>query len=398
MKHIVFLTINDIESINESTIYNDLIHDFINRNYKVTIVSPTSIDKKPCININNNLKIIKPKIINYKTKNILVKGLSLITLDYSFIKYVKKYLKNEPIDLVLYATPPISLIKTITYIKKKTGARSYLLLKDIFPQNAVDIDILRKTSIIYKIFRIKEKKLYKISDKIGCMSKRNVDYVLKNNPEIKDEKVEVNPNSIDVSRNTISKVSKKRLREKYNLPQNKKIYVYGGNVGRPQGIDFLLEVIKLSKSDNHFLIIGDGTDFYKINEFKDKYGLSNLTVLTKAPVSVYLELVSACDIGIILLDKRFTIPNFPSRILSYMLAKLPVIALTDKQSDIGSIITDNNFGFWAEHGDIKATLEIIDRFKNENIINEMGKESYNYLINNYQTSVSSTKIINFLEE
>ena len=49
-------------------------------------------------------------------------------------------------------------------------------------------------SILYHYFRKKEKKLYQISDYIGCMSKANVEYILKHNPEIKQERVEVCPN------------------------------------------------------------------------------------------------------------------------------------------------------------------------------------------------------------
>ena len=53
-----------------------------------------------------------------------------------------------------------------------------------------------KRSLIYRLFRKKEKDLYQISDFIGCMSPANVDYVLTHNPEIKADRVEICPNSI----------------------------------------------------------------------------------------------------------------------------------------------------------------------------------------------------------
>ena len=82
------------------------------------------------------------------------------------------------------------------YVKKRDGAKSYLMLKDIFPQNAVDLGMLQTTGLkglLYKCFRKKEKKLYSLSDRIGCMSQANVDYILKHNPEIPKEKVEILP-------------------------------------------------------------------------------------------------------------------------------------------------------------------------------------------------------------
>lgn len=88
-------------------------------------------------------------------------------------------------DLIIYSTPPITFQRAVEYVKERDNAQTYLLLKDIFPQNAVDIGILSKNGwkgLIYKYFRKKEKKLYGISDRIGCMSEANCKYILSHNP------------------------------------------------------------------------------------------------------------------------------------------------------------------------------------------------------------------------
>src|SRR5690606_28874945 len=112
---------------------------------------------------------------------------------------------------------PITFCGVVKYLKKRDNLMSYLLLKDIFPQNAIDLNLLSNRGlkgIIYKYFRKKEQKLYKYSDYIGCMSQANVKYILDNNNLSKD-KVEVNPNSefpyIDKNRF----VDKKKIFEKF---------------------------------------------------------------------------------------------------------------------------------------------------------------------------------------
>ena len=123
--------------------------------------------------------------------NIIEKGIATILIDKQFQKAIDRYYSDEKFDLILYPTPPITLVGTVAYLKKKCDAASYLLLKDIFPQNAVDLGMLSKTGIkgiIYKVFRSKEKRLYKISDHIGCMSPANVNYVLKHNKFVKRRK------------------------------------------------------------------------------------------------------------------------------------------------------------------------------------------------------------------
>ena len=62
----------------------------------------------------------------------------------------------------MYSTPPITFCRAVDYVKKRDNAQTYLLLKDIFPQNAVDIGMMSKQGIkgiLYKFFREKEKRL-----------------------------------------------------------------------------------------------------------------------------------------------------------------------------------------------------------------------------------------------
>src|SRR5699024_8531098 len=134
---------------------------------------------------------------NITKTSFLEKGISTLLLEYQYIKAIKKYLYLESFDLILYSTPPITFNSVIKYIKKRDNALSYLLLKDIFPQNEVDLGLFKKHSIINMYFRYKEKQLYRNSDAIGCMSKANVNYIIKNN-KIKKEKIEVNPNSVQI--------------------------------------------------------------------------------------------------------------------------------------------------------------------------------------------------------
>ena len=142
------------------------------------------------------------------------------------------------------------------------------MLKDIFPQNAVDIGMLSKNGIkgiIYRHFRNQEKQLYKISDYIGCMSQANIEYVLSNNNDVSPEKVSICPNSIDISVNQKFR-NKDEIRSKYGIPLNKTVFVYGGNLGKPQNIPFVIDCLKANEKydDRFFVICGTGTEYNKL--------------------------------------------------------------------------------------------------------------------------------------
>ena len=112
------------------------------------------------------------------------------------MKAIRKFMPSVKFDLVIYSTPPITFSKVIKMIKDRDGAKSYLLLKDIFPQNAVDMGMMKEGGLLHKLFRNKEEKLYKNSDYIGCMSEANKKYVINHNNFINPSIVEVCPNSI----------------------------------------------------------------------------------------------------------------------------------------------------------------------------------------------------------
>lgn len=394
--NVLFLTLVGINSIEDRGIYQDLLRKFRNEGHDVTIVTP--VERRKGIQTNyqekEGVSILQVKTFNITKTNILEKGIGTLAIEYQYLQAIKKFLSHKKFDVVLYSTPPITLVKVIEFIKKKDHAYSYLLLKDIFPQNAIDMKMLKPGSFLHKQFSKKEKKLYQISDTIGCMSPANVEFVLNHNPEISPNKVEVNPNTIQPLILNYTEEDKLKIREKYNIPLDKKVLVYGGNLGKPQGLDFLLETISETKNNQvYFLIVGDGTEYPKIKNWFDFNKPTNAKLLQRLPKEDYDKLLAACDIGLIFLDKNFLIPNFPSRLLSYLEMKKPILAATDPHTDIGSIIEDNKCGYKVISGNQTEMQNKLDSLLNDNLI-EMGLNGRKLLFNEYLVDKSYELILN----
>ena len=387
--NILFLTLIDFNTIDEPGIYQDLLREFYKNGHSVYAISPVERRKNQETKVikTDKATILKLKIGNTQKTNIIEKGISTISIEPQFIAGIKKYFSDVKFDLVIYSTPPITFCNAIEYVKKRDGAKTYLLLKDIFPQNAVDIGMMSKSGIkglIYKVFRNKEKKLYRISDHIGCMCQANVDYVIKHNPEVNPRMVEICPNSIEPIDMSVHQETQIVIRKKYGIPVDKKVFVYGGNLGKPQGIDFMIECLKSQEKNKevYFLIVGDGTEYGKIESYVNTDKPKNVKLMKRLLKEDYDKMVAACDVGLIFLDHRFTIPNFPSRLLSYMQAKLPVLAVTDPNTDIGKVIVDGGFGWRCESNSIQGFDQCIQTILNCEL-SEMGNRAFDYLNDNY---------------
>lgn len=401
--NILFLSLSSSVSLNQSGIYADLLREFVKHKHSVYAISPAKKNaemdeiESECEYL-TVLKVRTDKI--QKVRNSIVKGINTLLIGEKYVTAIKKYYSSVKFDLVLYATPPITFLKAIKYVAKRDNAKTFLMLKDIFPQNAVDIGMLSKNGIkgiIYRHFRNQEKQLYKISDYIGCMSQANIEYVLSNNNDVSPEKVSICPNSIDISVNQKFR-NKDEIRSKYGIPLNKTVFVYGGNLGKPQNIPFVIDCLKANEKydDRFFVICGTGTEYNKLKEYLEECHPSNLLLINGLPKDEYENFVGCCDVGLIFLDHRFTIPNFPSRILSYMKNCMPVLACTDPNTDVGKVILDGNFGWWCESNSTDDFLSCVNTVLNSDL-SLLGENAFKYLENNYTLSQSYNSILRSIE-
>lgn len=394
--NILFLTIISFENPTEQGIYIDLLREFSKNGHNVFVVSPR--EKRNNLETDliesNGINILKVKTGNLTKTNLIQKGISIITLENIYRRAINKFYGNINFDLILYSTPPITFDRIIKHFKKKHNAKTYLMLKDIFPQNAVDLKILSKQTPLYLYFRHKEMSLYRNADHIGCMSEQNLNYILKNNRYLNKSKVEVCPNSITPLTFCITDEIINEVKKKYKLPVNKTIFIYGGNLGKPQGVPFIINTIsKNEQNDQSFiLIIGSGTEYISLEKYFKNVKPKNAKLINYLQKKDYELLVSISDVGLIYLDHRFTIPNFPSRLLSYMQASIPVLAATDLNTDIGKVITDNNFGFWCESDNVDEFNNLLNKLLDSELRKKLGNNARVFLENNY-TSKDAFNII-----
>jgi len=402
--NILFLTLSNVESLDNRGIYIDLVRCFARHGHYVCLVSPSERRYRVKTNIvhNGNISLLKVNVGNLKKCSIFEKGISTLMLGKIFSKAISNHCNNKHFDLILYSTPPITFSEVVRHLKKIYKAKTYLLLKDIFPQNALDMGLMTNSgirSVIYKYFKKRENELYDLSDFIGCMSQENINYLIRNEPMINQEKLHVNPNSIEIEPLCNDQKKREHIRRKFGIPLDVRAFVYGGNLGIPQGIPFIIDCLKINanRDDRYFVICGEGTEFFKLTEFMKEVKPNNILILNGMPRAEYELFIKAFDIGLIFLDHRFTIPNFPSRLLSYLQNGMPVLACTDRNTDIGKTIIGGEFGWWCESNDALRFTDIVTEACNTDI-SLLREQAFRFLIQNYSVENSYQIIMKRVKE
>jgi hypothetical protein len=336
---VFFFTLKKISSFENQDIYADMLNEFMIKGHSVDYFFPSEGNIHQKLN-NNSLNSIKVGLKFEKTNNFIGKYLSYLVLEKKVSRKIRES-KNH-YDLLMLSTPSIFQLRIVKTFKRKfPKSKIILLLKDIFPDNALDLGIIKNTFpmfLVYKYFKVIENKLYNIVDKIGVMTELNKKFLLQNYPDI-ENKIFLSPNSIYFYP-IINQKSKDQLR----IPKNKIVITFIGNLGIPQNPIKVKELIDKSPNNFFFIIIGTGSRENEFNNSSTSKVLFINNLLSQKEIDQYL---SHSNYGLVMLNGKFTVPNFPSKILSYLNANLPILSFTNNFNDLKVLIQSKQIpGFW----------------------------------------------------
>lgn len=353
--NVLFLLITAPNARQHGNLYADLMGEFAARGHEVFAATVLQASEGGTTHVEqlDGIQVLHVRCGDLFGVAPWRKAVTMLGLPGRFRRAIAEHFAGVRFDLVVFTTPPITFAPVVHHLKQTHVCPAYLILRDIFPQNARDLGII-KDPLTFAFFRRKERQLYAGADAIGCMSRGNIDYIRYHNPEVDPAKLEVLPNWEKLDP-TESSINTGAIRREFDL-EGKFVAVFGGNIGPAQGLEFLLELAACYRHwpDIVFVLVGSGSAKDRIRKEIAAKGLDNVRMLDYLPRDQFNALLRACDVGLINLDRRFTIPNIPSKVTAYWAAGLPVLAAIDRSTDFGRLLDKVGGGLWSVTGDLPA--------------------------------------------
>ncbi len=377
---VIFLALAFPKMDKSKYLYTQLVSQFHENGHEITVVAPMYDEVTSGLQIEEGIKVIRVKTMKLFGVGLIKKGIANVLLPYQYKKALKENNIDLDFDLIITPTPPITLYGVASWLKKKSKGKIYLILRDIFPQNAVDLGMLKKGNLIHTYFSRKERMLYAKSDAIGCMSQGNIDFIKEHNPEVSHSKLHLLPNWGDVLP-LAPEEEITQLRKKENI-ENKFVIIFGGNIGLPQKLENIVDLAIACKDqkDILFLIMGSGNERHNLENLIESKDVKNLWLRDGLPQKDYMKWVQMADLGLISLSEKFTIPNIPSKSLSYYNTRTPILASIDRNTDFGAILDTLEVGVWAEAGQTeKLKSKLMQLLNNPKLRLKMGENGYQYM-------------------
>jgi O26-antigen biosynthesis N-acetyl-L-fucosamine transferase len=322
--------------------------EFLRHGHEVTILTPSeAISKGFHLSTEDGLLIVRVRSGRIKGTGKALRAIREMRLSQSIWTRARHFLLAHPADLILFYSPTIFFGKLVRVLKERWKCPAYLILRDIFPQWAVDAGILRK-GLVWRYFRRKEIEQYAAADIIAVETPSNLEYFAREFPE-KPYRLQVLYNWAKPHGSALPSTG---YRERFCL-QGKALFLYGGNLGVAQDLDNIIRLAKRLTPHGHvhFLLVGEGSEVPKLERIIAANKLTNIRIMPAVPHLEYMSMLSEADVGLISLDRRLKTHNVPGKLLGYMNCGKPILASINPGNDLFGILEKNQAGFCLLNGD-----------------------------------------------
>lgn len=361
--------------------------------HKVVVITPSSDAKERLKTIKiDGVEIWRFKSGRIKNVNYFRRFFNEFSLSRKGINAIREKLLDRSFDGVIYYSPSIFLYGLVNYLKIKFKCKSYLVLRDIFPQWAVDANIIKKHGIIHRVLQHFEKQNYKSADMIGVMSEGNIAHLNKNFDLSLPSEVLRNWGTIKDFGN-VSTSKDFKFKNKLN---GKVLFFYGGNIGPAQDIPALIKALKPLDALNyaHFIILGDGDDFNKVKILLKDLKLKNFSLMKSVSQLEFNDILKCVDVGLFSLSSKHNTQNFPGKLLGYMQHKIPILGFVNKGNDLKQIVEKANAGYIFYHDQDEHFLQHAkDLAASKNLRISKGNGAQSLLKSEFSTVAACEKII-----
>ena len=345
----------------------DLSREFVRQGHKLTVMLPSSYLNLPwLIEDFDGAQLIRLRAPKTKDIGYVRRTINEFLMPFAMLRNLRKSpLANERWDGVVWYAPSIFFGPIVSALKFASCCKSYLIIRDIFPEWAADMSLMSR-GLPYWFFKAVANYQYSLADVIGIQSQGNQIYFR----DRKDCQIEVLQNWLTEAPNIGCSLTVANT-----ALAGRTIFIYAGNMGLAQGMTVLIDLAErlLNRTDIGFLFVGRGSDAKSLREAAEARSLDNVAFFDEIDPTEVPGLYAQCHIGIVALDPRHKTHNIPGKFLSYMQAGLPVLASINPGNDLEKIILSERVGQVASDYSVDTLKRLAI-----NMVNEVSGDAKNH--------------------
>ncbi|OCH40302.1 glycosyltransferase family 4 protein [Vibrio cyclitrophicus] len=373
---------------------HELALELIEQGHEVTVITPHFDKNKPALIEDKLDGVAVWRFLSGQIKDVpkVKRAINETLLSHRAWSAIQGKVDKDTFDGVVYYSPSIFFGSLVAKIKKRCQCNSYLVLRDFFPQWAIDSGLMKEGSLIERYFRFFESTSYRQADTIGVMSEKNLEIF--NSNTAKQYPATILRNWANLTPHDLSDKAS-NLRELLGL-NDEVIYFYGGNIGHAQDMANLMRLTKSMQcfEKAHFLFLGQGDEVKLVNDLMKEWNLANCSYLPSVSQNEFKDILAQVDVGLFSLSAQHSAHNFPGKLLGYMVQSLPILGSVNKGNDLMDLVNANNAGLISVNGEDDVFLENAIRLQNNvELRRSIGDSGYKLLKKEFAVGHIASSII-----
>lgn len=335
----------------------DLVHEFTRQGHSICVFLPVSQQEAWRLEGFDGAQVLRLKAPRTKNVGYVRRTFAELLMPFAMWWNIRKSpLHDAQWDAVVWYSPSIFFGPLVSWFRQSSSCKSYMIIRDIFPEWTVDMGLMRK-GLVYRFYDAIARYQYSVADVVGVQTSGNLAYFLE---------WEKQPNRrLEVLQNWLDKPAHAEcsIRIDETELKGRRVLVYAGNMGVAQGLDIFFDVIESmrERSEVGFLFVGRGAEAARLKEEAQQRKLDAVVFFDEIDPDEIPGLYAQCDAGIVSLDSRHKSHNIPGKFLTYMQSGLPVLAKINSGNDLAQLIRDERVGQVCENNEIEDLLLAMQR-------------------------------------
>jgi len=336
----------------------DLSREFTRQGHALTVLLPSPDQHKPwSLEEIDGVQVLRLKAPRTKDIGYVWRTFGEFAMPFAMLRQFRKSpFSNERWDGVVWYAPSIFHGPLASALKKRSNCKGYLIIRDIFPEWAVDMGLMGR-GLPYRFFYAIANYQYSVANVIGVQTPGNRKYF---------ERWQQKPDrTLEVLQNWLDKPAQARCSIRVNETAlvGRKVFVYAGNMGVAQGMDILLDLVERlqHRTNIGFLFVGRGSDATRLKDSAKDRKLDNVLFFDEIHPDEIPDLYAQCNAGIVALDPRHKSHNIPGKFLTYMQSGLPVLATVNAGNDLAQMIREEQVGQVCESNRVDDLVQFAER-------------------------------------
>lgn len=304
-------------------------------------------------------------------------------------------LKSKGFDLVIATSTPLTVGFPALMAKKMRGIPYIFEVRDLWPEVPIQMGGVKNKIAIWAL-RLFEKKIYKNAIHIVALSPGMMEGVLKTG--IPEEKVSMIPN--------MSKIDKFWPREKnedlmneLGLRKDTFKVVYFGAMGLANGMEYIIDAIKLLNNDPEieFMFLGSGFMENALVKRCENENIKHTTFYGKMPMDRLSEIVNLADVSLVTFTNLpILATNSPNKLFDSLSAGKPIIVNSPGWTK--KMVEEHRCGIYVDPTKPKDLMDGILHLKNnEDLTKEFGINARKLAENTYDKSILCEKFTTMVD-